>query len=85
MDLLLKDEQIVIEAKMTRNGMTQEKVREELIIDKAFYKGHKNCKRLHCFVYDPSWRIRNPQGFEKDLSDKVDGFETAVFVFPRRA
>ena len=85
MDLLLNDEQIVIEAKMARNGMTQKKVREELIIDKAFYKGHKNCKKLYCFVYDPSWRNRNPQGFEKDLSDKVDGFETVVFVFPRRA
>jgi hypothetical protein len=84
MDLLLKDQQIVIEAKMTRNGISQKKVREELIVDKAYYKGQKDCKKLYCFVYDPSWKIRNPQGFENDLGDIVDGFETKVFVSPRR-
>lgn len=84
MDLLLKDEQIVIEAKMTRDGMSQKKVREELIVDKAYYKEQKDCKKLYCFVYDPMWKIRNPRGFENDLSDRVDGFETKVSIFPRR-
>jgi hypothetical protein len=84
MDLLLKREQIVIEAKMTRNGMPQKKIREELIVDKAYYKAHKDCKKLYCFVYDPSEKIRNPRGFEEDLSDVVEEFRTKVFVFPRR-
>jgi hypothetical protein len=83
-DLLLKREQIAIEAKMTRSGMTQKKIREELIIDKAYYKGHKDCKKLYCFVYDPSEKIRNIRAFEGDLSDMVEGFGTKVFVFPKR-
>jgi len=83
MDLLLKNEKIVIEVKMARKGLGQKKIREQLIIDKAYYKGHPDCKILYCFVYDPEERIRNPRGFERDLSDKVDDFETKVFVFPR--
>jgi len=84
MDLLLKNEQIVIETKMVRKNLGQKRICEELIIDKAYYKGHKDCKKLYCFVYDPDEKIKNPRGFERDLSDKVDGFETKVFTIPRR-
>jgi len=83
MDLLLKNEQIVIEAKMVRKGLGQKQIREQLIIDKAYYKGHKDCRKLYCFVYDPEGKIKNPRGFERDLSDKVDGFETKVLIVPR--
>jgi hypothetical protein len=83
MDLLLKNEQVVIEAKMVREGLGQKQIREQLIIDKAYYKGHKDCKKLYCLVYDPEARIENPRGFERDLTDRVDGFETWVFVVPR--
>jgi len=83
MDLLLKNEQIVIEVKMARKGLGQKRIREQLIIDKAYYKGHKDCKKLYCFIYDPEGKIKNPRGFERDLSDKVDGFETKVLIVPR--
>jgi len=83
MDLLLKSEQIVIEVKMVRKGLGEKQVREQLIIDKAYYKGHKDCKKLYCFIYDPEGRIKNPRGFEKDLSDHMDGFEIKVLVIPR--
>jgi hypothetical protein len=83
MDLLLKNEQIVIETKMTRKNLGQKQIREALILDKANYKGHKDCKKLYCLVYDPEEKIKNPRGFERDLSDKVDGFETKVLVVPR--
>jgi hypothetical protein len=82
MDLLLKNEQIVIETKMVRKNLGQKRICEELIIDKAYYKGHKDCKKLYCFVYDPEEKIKNPRGFERDLSDKVDGFETKVLIVP---
>jgi hypothetical protein len=85
MDLLLKSEQIVIEAKMVRKNLGQRQICEELIIDKTYYRGHKDCKKLYCFVYDPEEKIKNPRGFERDLSDKVDGFETKAFIIPRRA
>jgi hypothetical protein len=85
MDFLLREEQIVIETKMVRKGLTQKKIRDELIIDKAHYRVHPKCKKLYCLVYDPEEKTKNPRGFERDLSDRVDGFETKVFVIPRRA
>lgn len=84
MDLLLKKEQIVIETKMLRESLSQKKVRDELIIDKAHYRVHQDCKKLYCLVYDPEEKIKNPTGFERDLSDRVNGFETKVYVVPRR-
>jgi hypothetical protein len=84
MDLLLEDEQIVIETKMVRKGFAQKKIRDELIIDKAHYRVHPKSKKLYCLVYDPEENIKNPKGFERDLTDKVNGFETEVFVIPRR-
>jgi hypothetical protein len=83
MDLLLKNEQIVIETKMVRKGIAQKRIREELIIDKAHYRVHPNCKKLYCLVYDPEEKTKNPRGFERDLTDKVDGFETKVLIVPR--
>lgn len=83
MDFLLKNEQIVIEVKMVRKGLGQKQIREQLIIDKAHYRTHPDCKRLYCFIYDPEGKIKNPRGFEKDLSEKIDGFETRVLIVPK--
>jgi hypothetical protein len=83
MDLLLKNEQIVIEVKMAHKGVGEKQIREQLIIDKAYYKGHKDCKKLYFFIYDPEGRIKNPRGFEKDLSDRIGDFETKVLIVPR--
>jgi len=80
MDLLIKDEGIVIECKMVKKGRSEKQIRNELIIDKEHYRGHPDCKLLYCFVYDPEKRIKNPRGFEKDLSSVIGGFETKVFV-----
>jgi hypothetical protein len=85
MDILLKNEQIVIETKMLRKSLTQKKVRDELIIDKAHYRVHQDCKKIYCLVYDPEAKMKNPEGFERDLSDVMNGFETKVYVIPRRA
>lgn len=52
-DFLLKNEDIVIEVKKTRNGLSAKELGEQLIIDIARYKSHPNCKNLVCFVYDP--------------------------------
>lgn len=83
MDLLLKNEKIVIEVKMARRGLGEKQIREQLIIDKAYYKQHKDCKKLYCFIYDPESRIKNPRGFEKDLSERIGDFETKVLIIPR--
>ena len=82
MDFLLKDEEIAIEVKMTRKGLGDKELGEQLIIDIAKYQSHPNCRCLYCFVYDPEGIIRNPRGIEKDLAELGKGFLVKVFIRP---
>jgi REase_DpnII-MboI len=82
MDFLLKREQLVVEAKMTRDRLDQRKVVEELIIDKEHYRQHGDCETLVCFVYDPEHRLANPDALEGDLSDADGDPMTRVVVAP---
>ena len=72
MDFLLKNENIVIEVKKTRNKLADNEITEQLILDVAYYKNHPNCNHLKCFVYDPENRVKNPRGIERDLSKLTD-------------
>ena len=84
MDFLLKEAQIAIEVKMTRNNLKYKEVGEQLIIDIAKYKQHPEVKTLYCFVYDPNSNIYNPTGLEKDLNQQSsDEFRVKVFVRPK--
>jgi hypothetical protein len=83
MDFLLKDEQTVIETKMTRKGLGPKEVGDQLIIDITKYKTHPDCKKLICFVYDPTGLIANPAGMENDLSKDSDDLAVTVLVRPK--
>ena len=72
MDFLLQKEATVVETKMTRDGMTDKTLGDELILDIQRYKKHPSCKALFCFVYDPEHRLKNPRGLERDLGSKDD-------------
>ena len=82
MDFLLIQEKIAIEVKMTRKGLGDKELGEQLIIDIAKYQSHPNCRCLYCFVYDPEGIIRNPRGIEMDLADLGKGFLVKVFIRP---
>ena len=82
MDLFLKNEKIVIETKMTRAGLNQRKVAEELAVDKELYRSHDGCRALVCFVYDPGRHLRNPAALENDLTDLSGPVPTIVIVTP---
>ena len=82
-DFLLKAEQIVIEVKKTRASMTAKKLGEELIIDRARYEMHPECKILVCFVYDPEGRIGNPVGIERDLESHGGKLKVRVIIAPK--
>lgn len=82
MDFLLKDSEIAIEVKMTRKGLKDKELGEQLIVDIANYKQHKNCKCLYCFVYDPEGFIRNPRGIERDLMALDKEMAVKVFIRP---
>lgn len=81
-DFLLKKEKIVIEVKKTREGLTDKKIGDQLILDTQHYKAHPDCKHLICFVYDPEGRIQNPRGLESDLNN-ITNEELMVEVFIR--
>lgn len=67
MDFLILPYKIIVETKMTRKGLGDRKIGEELIIDLERYQEHPKCKILYCFVYDPDKRIKNPRGLEEDI------------------
>ena len=71
----------LIEVKKTRESLTQKKLGEELIIDRAKYKEHPDCKKMYCFVYDPEGMLGNPAGIKKDLEKGEKDF-IKVFIRP---
>lgn len=84
MDFLLKTEKTVIEVKMTRKTLKNQKVSEQLNDDINTYKTHIDCENLVCFVYDPDGWINNPFGFETDLSDQSsDKLQVKAYIFPK--
>ena len=83
MDFLHKRERMVVETKMTRERLDQSRVVEELVIDKAHYRQHPDCKTLVCIVYDPEQRRANPDALEADLCDESSELITRVVVAPR--
>jgi hypothetical protein len=82
-DFILKQEQVAVEAKMTRNNLTQKEVGNQLAIDILRYQSHPDCKTLVCFVYDPSGKCTNPTALENDLSRDHGGLRVAVIVRPK--
>jgi len=81
-DFLLRAERTAVEAKMTRNGLGQREVIEQLVIDRDYYRTHPDCDRLVCLVYDPELRIAQPLSVERDLSVETP-LPTVVVVTPR--
>jgi hypothetical protein len=82
-DFLLKDEQIIIEVKKTRDSLRAKQVGEQLIVDIQRYQAHPDCKKLVCFVYDPEGWISNPRGLENDLNRDEDDFIVNVIIVPK--
>ena len=79
-DFFLRNEQIFIEVKKTRDNRRDTQVANELIQDIHRYKTHPGCKILVCFVYDPGRYIQNPTQLENDLSNDDDNIPVMVFI-----
>lgn len=82
-DFLLKNEEIVVEVKKTRESLKARQVGEQLIVDIQRYRVHPNCRKLMCFVYDPEGWISNPRGLEIDLEKNDDDFTVKVIIVPK--
>jgi hypothetical protein len=83
MDFLLKPEQIVVEAKMTRKGLGQKELVSQLAVDILRYQAHQDCKTLICFVYDPAGQCTSPQALENDLTKNHGNLNVIVIVQPK--
>lgn len=68
LDFQIPEIGVVIELKMTRDGLTDRKVGEELLIDAGRYPKHPDCRAILAVIFDPDRRLRNPRGLERDLS-----------------
>jgi len=56
---------------------------DELAIDAARYRTHQDCKLLVCLIYDPDGFIKNPWGFEADITRLSDsGLKVLPTVAP---
>jgi hypothetical protein len=83
MDFLLKKERIVVETKMTRKGLADKEIGDQLIIDIERYKEHPDCDTLICFIYDPDGRITNSHALREDLqSQSRDDLKVFIVVQP---
>jgi len=83
-DFVLAKERIGIEAKRTREGLTDGELGKQLINDIGHYKEHPKCKTLYFFVYDPEEFIKNPSSIENDLNGKYEGIDVKVLIMPKR-
>lgn len=83
MDFLLKPEQLVVEAKMTRKGLGQKELVTQLAEDILRYQSHQDCKTLICFVYDPSGKCTSPTALENDLTKQHGALQVIVIVQPK--
>ena len=80
-DFYLPQYETYIETKMTRTGLKDKEVGEQLAIDIARY-GDK-CKTLVCFVYDKESILSNPYGLISDLEALgADRVHVKVYISP---
>lgn len=83
-DFILRPERVAVETKMTREGLSNGRLGDELIVDIERYRKHPDCKALFCFVYDPDHRVQNPSGLEADLSRETAELVVRVRIRPLR-
>jgi hypothetical protein len=83
MDFMIKEEEIVIETKMTRDGLKDKELQDQLIKDITSYQGHPDCKTLFIIVYDPKERIMRPHSLRRDLEKtNFGGLKVRLIISP---
>ncbi|XQA63378.1 hypothetical protein ACM9XD_08555 [Xanthomonas sacchari] len=85
MDFRLDDNEVAIEVKMTRDGLRDREIVDQLVIDAARYSQHPGVKRLVCLIYDPAGLLDNPAVLKKDLESGRLGLRVNVVIAPQHA
>lgn len=79
-DFFIAEAGVLVETKMTRPGLRDRKVGEELLIDWGRYKRHPDCKAIFAMVYDPERYIDNHVALETSLTDLTAAVPTLAIV-----
>jgi len=82
-DFYLPRERIIVEAKMTRNNLSQKEVANELVIDAARYAQMPTVDTLICVVYDPERKCANPRTLENDVEASAGRLKVRAVVCPQ--
>lgn len=80
LDFLLRHERIAVETKMAGKNLTVKKLRSDLADDILYFRAHPDAGSLFIFIYDPTRKITNATGFERDLYSDSDEFPVRVVV-----
>lgn len=83
-DFLIRDENIGIEVKMTRKGLKDKELGEQIIIDMHRYSSHQNCKDVLFFIYDPQYFIVNVDGLRNDIKKENSKIASHLVIVPER-
>ena len=83
-DLVLKEEKILIEIKKTSSTLREKELGSQLIEDIAKYKEYPDATILICFIYDPEHWLENPIGLTHDLEKQsTENLNVEVIICPR--
>ncbi len=78
-DFYLPAERIMVEAKMTRNGLGQKEVTDDI----ARYSKFDGIDTLVCLVFDPDRRCKNPDSVENDVQGTGSRLTVRAIVCPK--
>lgn len=79
-DFILKDARIAVEAKMTRSRLGPKELGGELAEDILRYRAHPDAGALFIIIYDPTRKVMNPRGFERDINSDDEQFPIRTVV-----
>lgn len=82
-DFFLPRERMIIEAKMTRKGLGQKEVIDQLLIDVGRYSKVERVDNLVCIIYDPERYCTNPKAIEDDVENSGGRLKVRVVVCPQ--
>lgn len=79
-DLVLPQEDIIIETKMTSEKLTDKLIWEQIAIDIVRYQNHPNFKTLIVFIYDKWDFIRNKRWLTSDLERQSRNWKEIIVI-----
>lgn len=69
-DFFIADISTVIEVKMTRKGLEDKEIGDQILVDIGRYAKRTDIRRMVFFIYDPNHLLKNPNGMKEDIQGK---------------